>query len=249
MTWDERFAQFRSLQDAGMLGEWRSALELDLRRILRRPSAGDVAWIEAALLDPERRAFAALAVRQAWRVPEPLFVPVVRAAVLARDVSRSRALIEPVVATFGHRMVNEALLGVFVTGNNQEKLGAIRALYWAQPPLETPDRSRGVGLDAASPDSRRTWLALSDLWARKSKLYLEEFVHNHDPGVRSALIPHLDLEPRRHPPEMRALVLEAARLALEHEDPYVRRRVEGVFGIRPRNEREARSRYRREVAG
>jgi hypothetical protein len=48
---------------------------------------------------------------------------------------------------------------------------------------------------------------------------------------------------------MRALVLEAARLALEHEDPYVRRRVEGVFGIQPRNEREARSRYRREVAG
>jgi hypothetical protein len=247
MTWDERFAQFRSLRDAGMLGEWRGALELDLRRILLRPSAGDVAWLEDALLDSERRPFATLAVRQAWRIPEPLFLPVVRGAVLAADVSQSRALIEPAVTTFGHRSVNEVLLGIFVAGTNQEKLGAIRALYWAQPPLDTPDRSRGVGLDAASPDARRAWLALSDLWVRKAQLYLEEFVHNDEPELRSALIPHLDLEPRRHPPELRALVLEAARLALEHEDPYVRRRVEGVFGIG--SEREVATRYRREIAG
>lgn len=247
MNWDERFAQFRSLSDAGVLGEWRSALELELRRILQRPSSRDVAWLADALMDPERRAFAAIAVRQAWRVPEALFEPVLRAAVLARDVSRSRALIEPLVATFGHRAVNEALLSIFTSGDNQEKLGAIRALYWAQPPLETPDRSRGFSLDAASPDSRRAWLALSDVWARKTQLYLEEFVQNDEPEVRSALIPHLDLEPRRHPPEMRPLVLQAARLALEHEDPYVRRRVEGVFGIR--NAPESRARYRREIAG
>jgi hypothetical protein len=42
-----------------------------------------------------------MAVRQAWRSPRALFVPVLRAAVLAGDVSRSRALIEPLVATFG----------------------------------------------------------------------------------------------------------------------------------------------------
>ena len=247
MTWEERFAQFRSLENAGMLGEWRSALEMDLRRLLLRPSARDIAWLQDALLDPERRAFAAMAVRQAWRVPEALFVPVMRAAVLAADISQSRALIEPVVATFGHRSVNEALLGIFVSGTDQEKLGAVRALYWAQPPLETWDRSRGAGLDAASPDARRAWLALSDLWARKAKLYLEEFVHNDAPEVRSALIPHLDLEPRRHPPEMRPLVLEAARLALEHEDPYVRRRVEGVFGLG--SEPVVATHYRREIAG
>ena len=247
MTWDERFAQYRSLHDAGMLGEWRSALELDLRRILARASLADLAWLKEALLDPERRAFAAMAVRQAWRVPDPLFVPVLRAAVLAGDVGQSRALIEPLVATFGHREVNEALLSVFASGDNLEKLGAIRALYWAQPPLETPDRTRGAGLDAASPDSRRAWLALSDLWARKTQLYLEEFVQNDEPEVRSALIPHLDLEPRRHPPEIRPLVLEAARLALEHEDPYVRRRVEGVFGMA--HARDVRARYRRETAG
>ncbi|HEX5041257.1 MAG TPA: hypothetical protein VFV75_00015 [Candidatus Polarisedimenticolaceae bacterium] len=247
MTWDERFAQFRSLRDAGMLGEWRSALELELRRIMLRPSAGDVAWLEDALVDPGRRPFAVMAVRQAWRVPEPLFIPVVRAAVLAGDVSQSRALIEPAVTTFGHRSVNEVLLDIFASGSTQEKLGAVRALYWAQPPLETWDRSRGTGLDAASPDARRAWLALSDLWARKDRLYLEEFVHNEAPEVRSALIPHLDLEPRRHPPELRALVLEAARLALEHDDPYVRRRVEGLFGMG--TERTVQTRYRREIAG
>ena len=41
MTWDERVTQYRSLRQAGMLGEWRSALELDLRRLLMRPSPGD----------------------------------------------------------------------------------------------------------------------------------------------------------------------------------------------------------------
>jgi hypothetical protein len=247
MTWDERVTQYRSLRQAGMLGEWRRALELDLRRLLMRPSPGDVAWLERALLDPARREFAALAVRQAWRVPEELFIPVLHAAVATESSGASRGLIEPLVGSFGHRVVNEALLGVFASGGNVEKLGAIRALYWAQPPLETADRSRGVGLDAASPDSRRAWLALSDLWARKARLFLEEFVHNHDPQVRSALIAHLDLEPRRHPPELRALVLEAARLALEHDDPYVRRRVEGVFGVE--TDRRRRPHYRRQSAG
>jgi len=247
MTWDERYAQYRSLRDAGMLGEWRTSLELELRRRLLRPSDGDIAWLERALLDPERREFATVAVRQAWRVPEALFVPVLHAAVVSEASGASRSLIEPLVATFGHRTVNEALLGVFSVGTNFEKLGAIRALYWAQPQLETPGRSRGVGLDAATPDSRRAWLALADLWSKKSKLFLEEFVHNRAPEVRSALIPHLDLEPRRHPPELRALVLEAARLALEHDDPYVRRRVEGVFGNQ--SKRTVAVPYRRESAG
>jgi hypothetical protein len=230
-----------------MLGGWRTALELELRRVLLRPSASDVAWIARALLDPERRDFAALAVRQTWRVPEVLFAPVIRAAVVPGDPAASRSLIEPLVGTFGHRTVNEALLHVFATGTDAEKLGAIHALYWAQPQLETEDRSRGFGLDGASPDSRRAWLALADLWSRKAKLFLEEFVHNGNPEVRSALIPHLDLEPRRHPPGLRALVLEAARLALEHDDPYVRRRVEGVFG--EQSERTVAAPYRREIAG
>ena len=247
MTWDERFTQFRSLEEAGMLGEWRSALEHDLRRLLLRPSAGDVAWLEEALLDPRRRDFAAFALRQTYRVPEALFVPAIRAAILSSDPGASRGLIGSLVDAFGHRTVNEALLGAFVEGTDLEKLGAVRALYWAQPPLEIEGRSRGFGLDAASPDSRRAWLALADVWSRKARLYLEEFVHNGNPEVRAALIPHLDLEPRRHPSELRALVLEAARLALTHEDPYVRRRVEGVFGARERPTVAAP--YRREIAG
>jgi hypothetical protein len=247
MTWDERFRQYRSLQDAGVLGEWRTTLELELRRALLRPSEADVAWLESALLDPERRDYATLAVRQSWRVPERLFDATVRAAVLSGDSGRCRALVEPLVSTFGHRTVNEALVHAFTQGADAEKLGAIRALYWAQPPLETEDRSRGFGLDAASPDARRAWLALADLWAKKTRLFLEEFVHNPNPAVRAALIPHLDLEPRRHPVEQRPLVLEAARLALEHDDPYVRRRVEGVFGTQPSPTMGAP--YRREVAG
>jgi hypothetical protein len=247
MTWDEREAQYRSLREAGMLGEWRGALELELKRLLLRPSAGDVAWLERALIDAERRDYAAMALRQAFRVPEALFEPAIQAAVACLEPGASRVLVEPLVATFGHRTVNEALLGVFAEGSNDEKRGAIHALYWAQPQLDTVDRSRGFGLDAATPDSRRAWLALADLWSRKTRLFLEEFVHNPDPEIRSALIAHLDLEPRRHPPEQRALVLEAARLALEHEDPYVRRRVEGVFGAQP--DPDPRAQYRREIAG
>lgn len=247
MTWDERFAQYQSLSEAGLLGEWRNAIELELRRLLLRPTDKDIAWLEAALLDPERREYASLAVRQSWRVPGALFGAVLRAAVQSRRAAASRALIEPLVSTFGHRTVNEALVEAFTTGTDVEKLGAIRALYWAQPPLETDDRSRGFGLDAASPDARRAWLALADVWVKKARLFLEEFVRNPNPELRAALIPHLDLEPRRHPAEMRALVLEAARLALEHDDPYVRRRVEGVFGTQ--NPPSVGAPYRREIAG
>ena len=51
----------------------------------------------------------------------------------------------------------------------------MNALYWARVDLAfnsdyTPDN--------ATPESRKAWLALSDLWERKRKALLLEFVHN-----------------------------------------------------------------------
>jgi hypothetical protein len=247
MTWDERFAQYRALRDAGVLGEWRHPLELDLRKLMLRPSESDVAWLAQALSDADARDFAVLAIRQALRIPEALFRPAIGAAIASGHPGASRAVVEPLVQTFGYRAVNDALLTAMEQGGDEEKIGAVAALYWAQPQLDSSDRSRGFGLEAASPDVRRTWMSLADVWARKNRLYLETFVLNANPRLRAALIPHLDLEPRRHPSELRALVLEAARLALEHEDPYVRRRVEGVFG--PQAPKEPNTPYRREIAG
>jgi hypothetical protein len=53
----------------------------------------------------------------------------IRAAVYERDPSKNRVFVEPCVATFGLRRVNETLLGRFENGSDQEKAGAVQAMY------------------------------------------------------------------------------------------------------------------------
>ncbi len=141
-------------------------------------------------------------------LPEPFFDPLVRAAVHDPDPSFDRQFVEPLLAAFGARRTQEALLGIFATGTNPERAGAARAWYWATvETFEAPGELRD----------------LQDRWNRAA---LGEFVANEDLDVRRCVLPQLPLDPAGYPAELRPLVAEAVRIARIHPDGYLRHRVE-----------------------
>lgn len=61
---------------------------------------------------------------------EEWFAPVLRAAVHEPDPSLNRQLVEPLVAAYGHRRVQLALIAYLETGSVPDAAGAARAWYW-----------------------------------------------------------------------------------------------------------------------
>jgi len=135
-------------------------------------------------------------------LPEPFFAALVRAAIHDPDPSFNRQFVEPLLAAFGRRRVQEALLETLTTGTNAERAGAARAWYWA------------------------TFETLDDVQDRWNRAALREFVANDDLDVRRCVLPELTLDPADHPAELHPLVAEAVRLARTHSDDYLRHRVE-----------------------
>ena len=120
-------------------------------------------------------------------LPEILFDPLIRAAVNEPDVKFNRAFVAPCVRAFGLKRTAEALLRIFETGSNSEKVRAANALDWATEPGEVETRRRCA--------------------------FLEEFVRNEDLAVRRSLAGRVDLDPANYPADRKPLVDEAIRIA------------------------------------
>jgi len=147
-----------------------------------------------------------------------------RAAVYERDPSKNRAFVQPCVATFGLRRVNETLLQWFENGSDLEKAGAVQALYHVGL-VGVPDSYW------RRPDSAAAVKLVADLWMRQRCLLLREFVNNPSLLVRQRIIPHLDLiDPSSYPEELQPLVPQAIQIARNHADAYIRHRLEIEMG-------------------
>ena len=160
-------------------------------------------------------------------VPEALYGPMMRAAI---DAPMEQGFVKACVASFGHRRVNETLLDLVETGSDSEKARAVMGLYWADIPLVFEGSVPGYTKDNATPESRAAYDALADVWNRKDHLFLQEFVVNPDVDVRQAIIAQLNLDAAHYEPEFQHLVPEAIRVARDHEDEYIRHRVEIQLG-------------------
>jgi hypothetical protein len=175
-------------------------------------------------------------------VPEGLFQPMMRAAVYEVNPSANRYFVEPCIRTYGHRRVNEALLAFVEEGSDIEKAGAVNALYWARLGLTFRGRPPAYTREYATPESVAAHHALADVWARRDRLFLAEFVANPDLDVRRSIIPHLELEPSHYPNDLQPLVAQAIEIAQHHEDDYIRHRVQVQLGqerlLRPLPHRE-----------
>jgi len=159
------------------------------------------------------------ALRDVETLPEQLFEPLLRAAVLDPDPSHNRWLVEPAVIAYGRRRVQISLIDFLRTGTTQERAGAARAWYWAQIPLRLRGRAQ-TSERAADLDE------VTDLRAVYHETALREFVSNDDLDVRRCILPGLPLNPRHHPVGLHDLVAEAVRIARTHPDEYLRHRVE-----------------------
>jgi hypothetical protein len=233
--WDEYFARYRDLpvwspevDDDDQREEQRTAMEeslvADFSVHYPPSSVEDIAWFRNALQHEQRKFFVAFVHREPRKVPEALYETMIRAAVYERDPSKNRAFVDPCVRTFGLRRVSETLLEQFENGSDQEKAGAVQAMYH-------------VGLIEVRssywhrPDSDAVFKLVGDLWMRQRCLLLREFVSNPSVLVRQRIIPHLDLtNVSSYPEEFKPLVPQAIQIARNHTDGYIRHRVEIQMG-------------------
>ena len=230
--WDDYFARYRDLQvrsseldgDEDYWTAMEERLVADFSVHYPPSSQEDVAWFLNALDDDRRKYFVAYVLRELRKVPEVLYEPMMRAAVGERDPSKDRVFVEPCMATFGLRRVNETLLAWFENMPDQKKAGAVQAMYWAAlVNIRDSDRSR---LAASI-----VFGAVEDLWMRQRCLLLQEFVNNVSVLVRQRIIPHLDLKnASSYPEQLRPLVAEAIQIAMNHPDAYIRHRLEIRMG-------------------
>jgi hypothetical protein len=242
MSWEEFFDAYQSARCAGDRQVTERIIK-DARSLLSKAPTEDWKLLGAALHDQERKWLVAEVFSKA-PVPKRLFNVMLRAAVHEINPSLNRYFVEPCIAAFGHRAVNEALLEYVEQGNDFEKAGAINALYWGGMHLQFDDYRRGLTLEHATPESRTAYLELKDVWERKRSLFLREFVSNENVDVRRSIIPSLNLDEADYPNDLKLLIAQAVEIARNHEDEYIRHRVEVQLGnerlLKPLPHRDSR---------
>jgi hypothetical protein len=228
--WDEYLARFRNLPvwspevDDDEFEERREAMKesltADFSAHCPPSSEEDINWFKTALAHEQSKFFCAFVLHPPREVPEDLYESMLRAAVYERDPSANQAFVIPCCETFGGKRVNETLIEWFEKGTDLEKAGAVQALYHACL-ISTPASAwRRPGMD-------QQFKLVGDLWMRQRCLLLREFVSNPSVLVRQRIIPHLDLrDASSYPEELRPLVAEAIQIAKNHDDGYIRHRLD-----------------------
>jgi hypothetical protein len=232
MTWDEYCERYLTERKTNLEYLWK-----EISPCVYHLSNEDIQWLIQALEDEQRQWFVAFIVKKASgglpkRLKRVLFSPLIRAAVYERNPSLNRYFVEPCVAVFGYRQVNEALLDLVEQGSNFEKAGAVNALYWARFRFSFIKSAPEYTLEYATPESKAAYEALADIRLRKQCLFLREFVSNPNLDVRRSIISNLVLNPSCYADELKPLVLNAIEIARVHSDDYIRHRVEVQLGTK-----------------
>ena len=225
-TWSSRYERYQEAKTSGSEARWRD-LKADLQKDLAHEelSESDMDWLTGALEDSNAKWFVEFALRHSPPLfAEPLFDPLIQAAVYERNPSFNRVFVEPCIRSAGWRRTAQALLRYVRDGTDFEKAGAVNALYWTSAygspsPLEdqVPDPAESEG---ESPT------ATID---RLHRVLLEEFVRNPDVDVRRSIVTWLR-DASHYPPDLRELAQEARRIALSHPDEYIHARAEITWG-------------------
>jgi hypothetical protein len=201
----------------------------EARRLLSTANPDDWESLSEALEDDHRKWFIA-AIFAKSPVPKRLLKAMIRAAVYEVNPSLNREFITPCIVSFGHRVVNVALLDIVETGSDFEKAGAVNASYWGGISLSFPENTQDFTVENATLESRAAYLELQDVWERRRCLFLREFVSNENVEVRQSIIPSLKLDESAYPDDLKPLVSKAIEIARSHPDEYIRHRVEVQLG-------------------
>lgn len=195
----------------------------------------DYQWFLDALLDENRKWFVVFFLSEIIKgMPKKLYQPLLKAAVLEESSSQNRKFVELCLKTYGHREVYDTLLEYVKTGSNEEKKGAVRALYWAKPKLVFPKNAKDHSFKNATPESKKLYNSVRGLEIRKNNILLRAFIENDDLDVRRTIIPALKLRVEHAPEEAKPLVEQAIEIARASADEFVKERVEIQSGNAPK---------------
>jgi len=151
------------------------------------------------LEDLRARHFVKLLVCATRSVPEPLFLPMVKAGVRA---TYQEGFILPCVICHGRRRTMASLMALAKDGSDSDKAGAMKALYWGAVPQSHaywPHGSRRTDID--KPDE-----SVDDLARALAAWAAREFVRNPNVDVRLSLIPYLRRTSEVAPDEMKRAI-------------------------------------------
>jgi hypothetical protein len=167
-------------------------------------SAEDLQWLGKALYDERKKWFVARLVRLTESVPSALLEPLICAAIYEQDPSRNRHFVEAAVRGVGLAPVHERLLWYMRQGEDAEKAGAMRALYWCPPPDADSVKETAHGL-------------------------LDAFQRESDLDVRRTALGRLALiDWRAMDAKLRNRLAEVLQLAVAHPDVYIRHRADAL---------------------
>lgn len=192
------------------------AFEKSLEHHLRHPTNDTTRWLLEHLtsleMDDEAKWFLLIVLRNARKLCDSLFEPIVHAAVYEISPSTNRSFVEPAVREFGFKRVAERILKYLEEGSNFEKAGAINAYYWARVAARNDIDTYG------------------ELRQRIRDKYLTEFIENDNLQVRRCIIPSLSTDSSDYSAEVGGLLATAIKIARQHPDDYIRHRIEVQLG-------------------
>lgn len=137
---------------------------------------------------------------------------VLEAIACDEDISASRHLVQPLLATIGRRRVQRRLISVIESGPPHKKVCAVRAWYWSQVSLvydsaEAYDAGRPTQASRAADDE------VADLRGYYRIACLAAFVECDHDDTRAWLARGFLLEPAFFPPNLLGLVARARAIA------------------------------------
>lgn len=149
------------------------------------------------------------------------FEPLMHAAISDPDPSHCRLFVEPALAAFGRRRVQEALITTLRDGTDVERIGAGFAWYWSRLPLSA------AGSDySAAPVNEIDDDAINERLVDWAETALQVFVTTNNVDVRCSILPTFSLDMNCYRPELGHLVTEAISIARTSPNEYLRHRVE-----------------------
>ncbi|MDC0713657.1 hypothetical protein POL68_34645 [Stigmatella sp. ncwal1] len=167
-------------------------------------SPEDLRWLSHALYDGQKKWFVVRLVRMTESLPPALLEPLLCAALFEQDANRNRHFVEAAIRAVGNASVFERLLGYMRQGDDTEKAGAMRALYWCSPPDAAAGREVARGL-------------------------LDAFQRETDLDVRRSAISNLaSISWSTMDPSLQSQMGEVLKLAASHPDVYIRHRADFI---------------------
>jgi hypothetical protein len=226
-NWESFCEQFLAIRGSRNYSREIKSLMKTMNRDKSGLKPDDYQWFLGALLDEKRKWFVIFFLGEVIRgMPKKLYQPLIKAAVLEESSSQNRKFIELCLKTYGHREVYDTLLEYVKNGSNEEKKGAVRALYWAKPKLVFEKNAKDHSFKNATPESKKLYNSVRGLEIRKNNILLRAFIENEDTDVRRALIPALKLRVEYAPEEAKPLVEKVIEIARASDDKFIKERVE-----------------------